>query len=273
MEIMKEVLDIIACFPSECIAIVIGVIGSILVIVGIKRDAERKENENEDLNQKNPENQNKNGVSHLYSLILFMAITCVSILRIAYHRRKLEPPETIPQSSIASQYTEPGTDVNTEPSEPTETFPKTISELQKSDFAYVAASSTYDGDRATHIATNLIDGKRETNWTEGVDGNGIGEYVHFEFQEKQTITGFRICSGNHSSDSYYAKNARPKEIKLTFEDGSSEQFTLLDVKEELTFQLSEAITTKNVRLTIQSVYEGSSWEDTVISEIVFLAAK
>lgn len=277
MEIMKEVLDIIACFPSECIAIVIGVIGSILVIVGIKRDAERKENENEneneDLNQKNPENQNKNGVSHLYLLILFMAITCVSILRIAYHRRKLEPPETIPQSSIASQYTEPGTDVNTEPSEPTETFPKTISELQKSDFAYVAASSTYDGDRATHIATNLIDGKRETNWTEGVDGNGIGEYVHFEFQEKQTITGFRICSRNHSSDSYYAKNARPKEIKLTFEDGSSEQFTLLDVKEEFTFQLSEAITTKNVRLTIQSVYEGSSWEDTVISEIVFLAAK
>jgi len=140
-------------------------------------------------------------------------------------------------------------------------------------FAYVAASSTYDGDRATHIATNLIDGKRETNWTEGVDGNGIGEYVHFEFQEKHTITGFRICSGNHSSDSYYAKNARPKEIKLTFEDGSSEQFTLLDVKEEFTFQLSEAITTKNVRLTIQSVYEGSSWEDTVISEIVFLAAK
>ena len=60
---------------------------------------------------------------------------------------------------------------------------------------------------------------------------------------------------------------------MTFEDGSSEQFTLLDVKEELTFQLSEAITTKNVRLTIQSVYEGSSWEDTVISEIVFLAAK
>lgn len=273
MEIMKEVLDIIACFPSECIAIVIGVIGSILVIVGIKRDTERKENENEDLNQKNPENQNKNGVSHLYLLILFMAITCVSILRIAYHRRKLEPPETIPQSSIASQNTEPGTDVNTEPSGLTEIFSKTISELQKSDFAYVAASSTYDGDRATHIATNLIDGKRETNWTEGVDGNGIGEYVHFEFQEKQTITGFRICSGNHSSDSYYAKNARPKEIKLTFEDGSSEQFTLLDVKEEFTFQLSEAITTKNIRLTIQSVYEGSSWEDTVISEIVFLAAK
>lgn len=276
---MEEFLDIITYFPGECIAIVIGVIGSIIAIAAIKKDREQKKNENENenqnqnQNQKGQENQNKNGVSHLYLLILFMAIICVAILRIAYHRGKLEPPETIPQSSIASQYTVPGTNVNTEPSEPTETFSKTISELQKNDFAYVAASSTYDGDRATHIATNLIDGKRETNWTEGVDGNGIGEYVQFEFQEKQTITGFRICSGNHSSGSYYTKNARPKEIKLTFEDGSSEQFTLLDVKEELTFQLSEAITTKNVRLTIQSVYEGSSWEDTVISEIVFLVAK
>ncbi len=256
---MKKLLDIIACFPGECIAIVIGVIGSIIAIFGIKRDAEQKKN----ANQKDQENQNEKGISYLYLLIIFMIIICVSILLIAFPKKIEHPPETTSQSSISK----------TDPTKSVETSPKTICELKKSDFAYVVASSTYDGDRATHIATNLIDGKRETNWTEGVDGNGIGEYVHFEFQKEQTITGFRICSGNHSSDSYYTKNARPEEIKLTFEDGSSEEFTLLDAKEELTFQLSEAVTTKTVRLSIQSVYEGSSWEDTVISEIVFLAAK
>lgn len=154
-----------------------------------------------------------------------------------------------------------------------ETTPKTIFELQKSDYAYVDASSTYDGDRVSHLATNLIDGDPGTNWSEGVDGNGIGEYVQFEFQQEQMITGFRICSGNHATDRYYVGNARPKTIRLIFEDGSSEEFTLLDVKEELSFQLAEPVTTKTVRLTIQSVYEGSSWEDTVMSEIVFLAAK
>lgn len=159
-----------------------------------------------------------------------------------------------------------------------ETTPKTIFELQKNDYAYVDASSTYDGDRVSHLATNLIDGDLGTNWAEGVDGNGIGEYVQFAFQKEQTITGFRICSGNHATDRYhpdryYVGNARPKMIKLTFEDGSSEEFSILDVKEELSFQLAKPVTTKTVRLTIQSVYEGSSWEDTVISEIVFLAAK
>lgn len=266
---MEEFLNIITYFPGECIAIVIGVIGSIIAIADTKRDREQKKNEN----QKDQENQNKNGVAHLYLLIIFMIIICVSMLRIANHGRELETSGTTPQSMTASQHTVPETDVNIEPLESAETSPKTICELQKNDFACVAASSTYDGDRATHIATNLIDGKRETNWTEGVGGNGIGEYVQFEFREEQTITGFRICSGNHSSDSYYTKNARPKEIKLTFEDGSNEEFTLLDVKEKLTFQLSEAVTTKTVRLTIQSVYKGSSWEDTVISEIVFLATK
>lgn len=243
---MEKFFNIITYFPGECIAIVIGVIGAIIAIAAIKRDREQKKNEN----QKDQEEQNKNGVSHLYFLIIFMVIICVSILLRAFPKKIVDPPETTSQSSIS----------------------KTECDLQKSDFAYVAASSTYDGDRATHIATNLIDGKRETNWTEGVDGNGIGEYVHFEFQEEKTITGFRICSGNHFSDSYYTKNARPKDIELTFEDDSSEEFTLLDVKEELTFQLPEAVTTKTVRLTIQSVYEGSSWEDTVISEIVFLTA-
>ncbi len=177
-----------------------------------------------------------------YWLISFMIIICILIIRLSYLYNEKEQPGS-------------------------------YRELQRSDFAYVTASSTYSGDRATHTAANLVDGKRETNWTEGVNGHGVGEYVEFTFQQEQTITGFRICSGNHSSDSYYVKNSRPERIKLTFEDGRSEDFALLDVKEELTFQLSEAVTTKTVRLTIQSVYEGSSWDDTVISEIVFLAAE
>ncbi len=238
---MKELLEMIAYFPGEFIALVIAVIGSIISI-SISKSKDEK-------------SHNKDSINYL--LIFFMVIICVLIIRIAYLYKGKEPPKSDPQIFQSTQ----------------DTMLTTDSELQESDFAYVEASSTYDGDLTTHIATNLIDGKRETNWTEGVDGHGVGEYVQFVFQQKQTITGFRICSGNHSSDSYYTKNSRPKEIKLTFEDGSSEDFTLRDVKEELVFELAEAVTTKSIRLTIQSVYEGSSWGDTVISEIVFLAAK
>lgn len=252
---MKEFLDIITYFPGECIAIVIGVIGSIIAIA-VSATERNKE-------------QKKEGISPPRTLVIFMLVICAAILLIAFHRGKENPTTPTLQPTVSATKT-------TEKTEATESVPlppKTICELQKSDFASVSASSTYNGDRATHIATNLIDGKRETNWTEGVDGNGVGQYVDFEFRKEQTITGFRICSGNHASDSYYTKNARPRVIKLTFEDGSSEKFTILDVMEELSFQLSEAVTTKTVRLTIEAVYEGDSWEDTVISEIVFLAEK
>ena len=261
---MEVLLHIIAYYPSECIAIVAMVVAAIIPVIIHKKSSEQKKKEKE----------NQNGVLSLLFLILCVFVICVVILLTAYNYNTSEPTETTPpQPSTEFQYTAPKTDVLIAPTESVETIPETICELKKSDFASVTASSIYNGDRATHIPTNLIDGKRETNWTEGVNGNGIGEYVQFEFQQEQIITGFRICSGNHSSDSYYTKNARPREIKLTFEDGSSETFKVLDVKEELTFQLSEPVTTKTVRLTIQSVYEGSSWEDTVISEIVFLAAK
>lgn len=41
-KIMEEFLDIITYFPGECIAIVIGVIGSIIAIAAIKKDREQK---------------------------------------------------------------------------------------------------------------------------------------------------------------------------------------------------------------------------------------
>lgn len=264
---MEKIFPIIAYYPEACITIVTAVIAAIITVLIHKISSEQKKKEN----QTDRGDQDKNGIFYLFFLILCMLLICVVILWTAYNYNTSEPTEMTPaRPSTEYPYTVPAKE---ELKESVETIPKTICELKKSDFALVTASSIYNGDRATHIPTNLIDGKKETNWTEGVNGNGIGEYVQFEFLQEQIITGFRICSGNHSSDSYYEKNARPSEIKLTFEDGSSEIFKVLDIKEELTFQLSEPVTAKTVRLTIQSVYEGSSWEDTVISEIVFLAAK
>lgn len=75
--------------------------------------------------------------------------------------------------------------------------------------------------------------------------------------------------GNHTSDNYYVKNSRPKTITLTFSDGSAEKFTLMDKKEEQTFFFKKVIRTTDIRLTIDSVYTGSAYEDTIISEIVF----
>lgn len=143
-------------------------------------------------------------------------------------------------------------------------------ELAESAYAIIEASSTYDGDRATHIAYNLIDNNLKTNWTEGVQGNGEGQYVDFVFHTEQPIAGFIISSGNHASDTYYAKNSRPKTITLTFSDGSTREYALWDKKETKKIYFDNIINTTSIRLTIDSVYSGSAYEDTVISEIAFL---
>ena len=125
----------------------------------------------------------------------------------------------------------------TEETKAIETIPKKITLLSENAYTIIEASSIHNGDRATHIAYNLIDGNPKTNWTEGVSGYGEGENVDFHFRGKQSIAGFTIWAGNHYDDSYCANNARPKTITLTFSDGSTTELscgtkgrTLLSVK-------------------------------------------
>lgn len=259
---MEGFINLIQNNVGSCITIVVGIFSAIIAIdIGIGRKEGKKQ--------------------RLYLMAIIMFLLCGVILCIGNVEEPGPVPNTEPTTMPpeTTQHTEPTTKPTetvryTEPTTvPTTPPPKTAYELKLRDYASVEASSTYDGDRATHLATNLLDGKKDTNWTEGVEGNGIGEYIQFTFNGSHTITGFRICSGNHASDSYYTKNARPKTVKLTFDDGTSEEFTFLDVKQELSFTLSKAVTTRSIRLTIESVYKGSAYEDTVISEIAFLAEK
>lgn len=131
------------------------------------------------------------------------------------------------------------------------------------------ASSTYTGDRVSHSVYNLTDDNLSTNWTEGVDGQGVGEYIEFTLKKEYLLTEMEIFAGNHDSDNYYEWNSRPKGITLTFSDGSSQSFVLRDSRTCQTIDLNPQVTADRVRLTIDSVYPGSKWEDTVISQVSF----
>lgn len=132
-----------------------------------------------------------------------------------------------------------------------------------------AASSTYSGDRATHDAVNLLDGDTKTNWTEGVPGDGIGEYVEFGFYDSYLLNAIYIFPGNQYDKSRYLDNSRPEHVTVTFSDGSTMQFTLKDMMEGQAMVLSEPVVTDSVRITIDSVFHGSEYTDTVISDVAF----
>lgn len=113
----------------------------------------------------------------------------------------------------------------------------------------------------------VIDGKLLTAWVEGVTGQGIGESITLEFDSNYTINGFVTDAGFQKSEELYKKNSRPSQLKVSFTDGTSKTYYLDDINGEQDFKLESPVVSNNITFTIVSVYSGSKFEDTVISEI------
>lgn len=136
----------------------------------------------------------------------------------------------------------------------------------------VTASSVYSGDNlGKHAPEKMYDGKLDTNWTEDASGNGIGEYVNFYFHDTYAVNKLRIYIGSHYNEGVYKQNCRPKAITLTFSDGSTEFIRLEDSYDEQIISLKQYYYTDSIKITIEEVYTGTKYLDTVIAELDFVA--
>ena len=120
----------------------------------------------------------------------------------------------------------------------------------------------------------MLDNRPETAWN--VPG-GQGEWIMLSADTPQQIKGIRVLNGYtkfspvYNMWIYYA-NSRPKDITLTFSDGSTLVHTLSDTFDNDNYIYQEIDfggikTTTWVKITINSVYPGSKWNDTCISEL------
>ncbi len=120
-----------------------------------------------------------------------------------------------------------------------------------------------------HTPDRMMDGDLSTAWVEGASGDGIGESVTFTFDGTYLVSGFQIYAGYQKSDALYEKNSRPADITVTFSTGDEAAVTLADESGSQYIAFDAPVETSSVTLTIDSVYSGSKYEDTVISEIAF----
>jgi hypothetical protein len=119
--------------------------------------------------------------------------------------------------------------------------------------------------------TNLLDGDVTTAWNEGQDGNGIGEWVQFNFSQDVVILRIEIANGYQKDDQRYQGNPRVQSLKVEYSNGTSQLVDLLDNKQlQIITPTREPIT--SVRLVIVSVYPGAEWDDTALSEVRFYKA-
>ena len=126
-----------------------------------------------------------------------------------------------------------------------------------------ATSELLEGD-IRFVADYAINPERNRPWVEGVGGDGIGQSITMEFARPETIKvlGFQI--GYARSQYYYDINNRPKNVHISFSDGSGFDYTFRDTLKEQYIQLSVPIETTYVKVEIQGVYSGTLCKDTCI---------
>ncbi|MBQ1367462.1 MAG: zinc-ribbon domain-containing protein [Firmicutes bacterium] len=124
-----------------------------------------------------------------------------------------------------------------------------------------------------HSAAMAFDGTLTNAWCEGVSGYGEGEWVKLELDSPCAISRMEIYAGYHKSNQLYYENSRPKEILVVFEepDGNTTSETIvLEDKFEMQVCSFEMIHyAASVTIYIQSTYPGTTFDDTLITEVAF----
>jgi hypothetical protein len=117
---------------------------------------------------------------------------------------------------------------------------------------------------------NLFDDDTDTAWVEGVPGQGIGQWIVVAFDRLRLVKLIEITNGYVKDHLVFQKNSRVKDIKVEFSGRDEpEHFKLKDSETPQPVPLPNDAPLKAywVKFTIESVYPGTKWEDTAISEL------
>lgn len=117
-----------------------------------------------------------------------------------------------------------------------------------------------------------------TAWVEGADGPGAGESLTWAGPQLQKARSFKVYlrAGYQKSKALYAKNSRPRRVRLEplLLQGEAQQAAGAPLEVELQDQLGwqevlvpTAPRVSGLRLTVLSVYSGTVYEDTCLSDL------
>lgn len=147
---------------------------------------------------------------------------------------------------------------------------KTYTRIGSGAITKADASSVIDQDLVGNEPIKAFDDNDSTDWQEGVDGPGIGEYLEFAFDKSYPVAYMTFKLGNwlpDKSDKYYWGNCRPKTLQID-SGNNSWNLTFPDGKEEFLVRLDPETDISNIKITIQDVYtDRIEWKDTAITDI------
>lgn len=130
-----------------------------------------------------------------------------------------------------------------------------------------------------YLPKNAHDFNHETVWAEGAAGQGIGEWLEYEFAGNcPRVTGVKILPGHVKTLAAWQANSRPHYLKVYY---NGKPICILDVQDARGMQFfnlekfgpfgyNDANKPAwHLRFEIIEVYPGTKYADTVISELEF----
>lgn len=127
-------------------------------------------------------------------------------------------------------------------------------------------SSVLEDGGVYHVSQHMIDGRADTSWQEGADGDGIGEWVMFQLDREHSVKYLTFMMGNWKSDQLFYANNRPESVLLKLDDQEF-YLTFPDGMREYTVELSEECQASSIFVQVMSVYRGASWDDCCITDM------
>ena len=129
------------------------------------------------------------------------------------------------------------------------------------------ADSQNQSEEEDYSGSRLIDGDQTTSWQEGEEGTGEGKGATLTLDGSHQIRYLVLYLGNWKSDELWTYNARPQSLAIQVGETNEEILEFPDEKKVFYLALQEPTEASEIKIRIQSSYEGERWEDNCISEI------
>jgi len=122
----------------------------------------------------------------------------------------------------------------------------------------------------SYEVSNLWDGILDSLWCEGVDGDGAGEWVEFNFGSTKSISKMTLVNGNAYSLSWWMKYNRVLTAVLEFSNGNQQEVAIKNSIRPQTIAFNPVRASK-VRMRITSVKQGSKAKESSDYDTVCLS--
>src|SRR5262245_11563413 len=129
-------------------------------------------------------------------------------------------------------------------------------------------AQSYYWQAGTSSPSDKVKDGKSLPWFEGDPGNGVGSWIEIDFGGDKKITRLDLFAGDWQSGDNWQRANRPKELELKWSDGTTDIWTLTDAWKMQTYVPKAPKTTSSVRFKVNSLYSGTTFPDTAISEII-----